>query len=217
MNPSQPPTSTLVVAGIHKEFQQVTSGPISLGVTSEEGAHPQLSSVVSASLSKTIYLASTILHSESASRHDASANSTSEVDPEKSAPHDSISQQQGMDKGTQNYSIDHIIAVLDLNIPVEKTKFTSERLEIVLTKPTTGKGANYIEKEIEYVEDEFNTSSDLSSSDDTKREIKLEDLSKLVPNLDVDFIDLDSPENEQQIIVEDKEEVHAEKDDAKRV
>ncbi|GJV54994.1 retrovirus-related pol polyprotein from transposon TNT 1-94 [Tanacetum coccineum] len=217
LNPSQPPTSTLVVAGIHKEFQQATSGPISLGVTGEEGAHPQLSSVVSTSLSKPIYLASTILHSESASRHDASTNSTSEVDLEKSAPHDSISQQQGMDKGTQNYSIDHIIAVLDLNIHVEKTKFASERLETVLTKPATGKGAIYIEKEIEYAEDEFNTSSDLSNSDNTKKEIKVEDLSKLVPNLDVDFMDLDSPENEQPIIVEDEEAVHAEKDDAKRV
>ncbi|GJR66300.1 hypothetical protein Tco_0012365 [Tanacetum coccineum] len=57
MNPSQPPTSTLVVAGIHKEFQQVTSGLTSLGVTSEVRADPQLST-----------------------------NSTSEVDPEKSAP-----------------------------------------------------------------------------------------------------------------------------------
>ncbi|GJZ25081.1 hypothetical protein Tco_0562540 [Tanacetum coccineum] len=58
-----------------------------------------------------------------------------------------------------------------------------------------------------------------ANSDDTKKEIKLEDLSKLVLNLDVDFMDLDSPENEQPIIVEDKEEeeVHAEKDDAERV
>ncbi|GKE09129.1 hypothetical protein Tco_1412680 [Tanacetum coccineum] len=44
----------------------------------------------------------------------------------------------------------------------------------------TGKGASYIEKEIEYAAKEFNTSPDLSSSDDTKKEIKLEDLSKLV-------------------------------------
>ncbi|GJV40254.1 hypothetical protein Tco_1418694 [Tanacetum coccineum] len=111
-----------------EEVQQATGGPTYLGVASEEGASPQLSSVVSASLSKPIYSASTILHSEFASRHDASADST-----------------------------------------VEK-------------------------------------------------EIKLGDLSKLVPNLDVDFMDLDSPENEHPIIVEDKEEeeVHAEKDDTER-
>ncbi|GKF21310.1 hypothetical protein Tco_0069948, partial [Tanacetum coccineum] len=71
----------------------------------------------------------------------------------------------------------------------------------VLTKPATGKGASYIEKEIEYAEEEFNTSPDLSSSDDTKKEIKLEDLSKLVPNLDVDFMDLDSPEGDEPIII----------------
>ncbi|GKE84141.1 hypothetical protein Tco_1557883, partial [Tanacetum coccineum] len=82
-----------------------------------------------------------------------------------------------------------------------------------------GKGASYIEKEIEYAEEEFNTSHDLSISDDTKKEIKLEDLSKLVLNLDVDFIDLDSLEDDQSTIVKDEEEeeVDAEKDDAEKV
>ncbi|GJY04890.1 hypothetical protein Tco_0370830 [Tanacetum coccineum] len=42
LNPSQLPSSTLVAVGMHKEAQQATSGPTSLGVTSEEGAHPQL-------------------------------------------------------------------------------------------------------------------------------------------------------------------------------
>nr|GEU32239.1 hypothetical protein [Tanacetum cinerariifolium] len=145
LNPSQPPTSTLVVAGLHKEGQQATCGPTALGVT----------------------------------RHDTSAAFTTEFDLDKSNPNDLVSQQQ------------------------EKTKFASEGLETILAKPTTGKGASYIEKEIEYAEKQFNTFPDLSSFDDTKKEIKLEDVSKLVLNLDVDFMDLDSPEDDQPIIVED--------------
>ncbi|GJV04698.1 hypothetical protein Tco_1338267, partial [Tanacetum coccineum] len=105
-----------------------------------------------------------ILHSESTLGHDASADSTAKADPGKSAPNDSISQQQG--------------------------------LETALTKLATGKGASYIEKENECTKEEFNTSPDLSSSNDKKKEIKLEDLSKLVLNMDVDFMDLDSPEDD---------------------
>ncbi|GJR00006.1 hypothetical protein Tco_0522990 [Tanacetum coccineum] len=56
------------VAGVHKEDQQATGGPTSLGVTSEEGANPQLNS-----------------------RHDVSVDFTAEVDLGKSAPNDSIS------------------------------------------------------------------------------------------------------------------------------
>nr|GEX03156.1 hypothetical protein [Tanacetum cinerariifolium] len=84
----------------------------------------------------------------------------------------------------------------DPHVRLEKNKSTSEGLETVLTKPATGKGAIYIKNEIEFAEEEFNTSPDLSSLNDTKKEIKLEDLSKLVLNLEVDFIDLDSPEVE---------------------
>ncbi|GJU55190.1 hypothetical protein Tco_1228904 [Tanacetum coccineum] len=75
------------------------------------------------------------------------------------------------------------------------------------------KGAKSIEKEIEYAEEEFNTFPDLSSSDDAKKEIKLEDLSKLMQNVDVDFMDLDSLEDDQPHIVQehDEEKVTAEK------
>ncbi|GJV90828.1 hypothetical protein Tco_1538641, partial [Tanacetum coccineum] len=41
---SHPSTFTPVVDEMHKEAQQAASGPTSLGATSEEGAHPQLSS-----------------------------------------------------------------------------------------------------------------------------------------------------------------------------
>nr|GEW61358.1 hypothetical protein [Tanacetum cinerariifolium] len=75
---------------------------------------------------------------------------------------------------------------------------------------TIGKGASDIAKKIE---EEFNTSSDLSSFEDTQKEIKLKDLSKLVQDVRVDFMDLDSPNDNEPIIVQDEsdEEVHAEK------
>nr|GFC67798.1 hypothetical protein [Tanacetum cinerariifolium] len=61
------------------------------GVTSKVRADPQLINVVSISTTKPVYLASTILHSDSALGHDASAASITEVDPRISAPNDSIS------------------------------------------------------------------------------------------------------------------------------
>ncbi|GJT30508.1 hypothetical protein Tco_0910783 [Tanacetum coccineum] len=107
----------------------------------------------------------------------------------------------------------------DPHVLVDKTKSASEGLDTIHIKPATGKGPIYIEKEIAFFEDEFNTSPDLSIFDDTKTKIKLEDLSKLVLNLEVNFMDLDSPKNDQPIIVEDEEyeEVHTDKDQAKKV
>ncbi|GJW08763.1 hypothetical protein Tco_1571186 [Tanacetum coccineum] len=67
-SPSHPSPPTLVVGEIHKEAQQAADGPTSLGATSEEGAHLQLSS-----------------------GHDASTDSTAEADPGLFAPIDSIS------------------------------------------------------------------------------------------------------------------------------
>nr|GEV89617.1 hypothetical protein [Tanacetum cinerariifolium] len=61
-SPSHPLPPTPVVGEMHKEAQQAAGGPTSLGATSKEGAHPQLSS-----------------------------NSTGEADPGISAPNDSIS------------------------------------------------------------------------------------------------------------------------------
>ncbi|GJS62488.1 hypothetical protein Tco_0657272 [Tanacetum coccineum] len=91
-NPSQPLASTPVVAGLHKEDQQATGGPISLGVTSEEGANLQLNSGMSAFIHHNpIYSAFTIIHSESASGCDVSADFIAEADPGKSAHNDSIS------------------------------------------------------------------------------------------------------------------------------
>nr|GEV16552.1 hypothetical protein CTI12_AA418620 [Tanacetum cinerariifolium] len=80
-NPSQPLASARVVDGLHKKPQQETVGPTSLGVTSKEGADPQLSS-----------------------RHDALADCTAEVDLGKSAPNDFISKQQDKTKSTRDGS-----------------------------------------------------------------------------------------------------------------
>ncbi|GJX42398.1 hypothetical protein Tco_0257388 [Tanacetum coccineum] len=62
-NPSQPPVSTPVNTGMHKEDQQATSDPSSLGVTSEARTNPQLSSGMSTfNLNEPIYSASFIIH-----------------------------------------------------------------------------------------------------------------------------------------------------------
>ncbi|GKA00361.1 hypothetical protein Tco_0672911 [Tanacetum coccineum] len=111
-NPSETSASTLVVAEMHKEDQQATGGPTSLGVTSEARANPQLSS--------------------------------------------------------------------------DKTKFVNVGLETVLTKPKIG------------------TTNVAKTSEEIKfRAIKLEDLAKLVPNVKVDFKNLDSPEDDSINVVDD--------------
>ncbi|GJX24470.1 hypothetical protein Tco_0228915 [Tanacetum coccineum] len=62
------------------------------GVTSEGGANPQLSGGMSASIhNKPIYSVFTIIHFESASEHDVSANSKVGANSSLSAPKDSIS------------------------------------------------------------------------------------------------------------------------------
>ncbi|GJR89947.1 hypothetical protein Tco_0213958 [Tanacetum coccineum] len=98
-SPSHPSASTHVVAEMHKEVQQAVGGPTSLGATSEEGAHPQLSSGMSAFTHiEHVHSASFTFHSESTSGCDASADSTAEDDPGKFAPNDSIPSQQDKTK-----------------------------------------------------------------------------------------------------------------------
>ncbi|GKC80957.1 hypothetical protein Tco_1136674 [Tanacetum coccineum] len=167
-NPSQPPVSTPVDTGMHKEDQQATGGPTSLGVTNEERANPQLSSGMSAfNLNNPIYSTSFIIHSDSASGNDASVVSTAEADPGNSAPN--------------------------------QTKSVSEGLETVLTQPIIGKGASLIARQIE---------------EETSSSIKLEDHAKLVSHVQPSFKDLDSPEDDPVIVVDDtdedgEDEIHA--------
>nr|GEX45335.1 putative DNA glycosylase At3g47830 [Tanacetum cinerariifolium] len=159
LNSSQPLASTSVVAGLHKEVQ----------------------SVISTSTTEPVYSASIVIHSESASGHDASAASTAEADRGKTDPNDLVSKQQGIDKGTKNFSFDHIIAGTNPHVLVDKSTYASEGLETLY--------------------------------DVLKK--KLEELSKLVQNMEVDFMDLNSPEDDAPIIIQD-EEVHTEKDDAEK-
>nr|GEZ23982.1 hypothetical protein [Tanacetum cinerariifolium] len=180
-NPSQPPASTSVVIRFHKEDQQATGSPTYLGVTSKERSHPQLSSDL-----------------------------TAKVDLGKSAHNDSISKQQDMNKGAQNYSLDHMFAGTNPSVLVNKTKSTRDGLKTTHTKIGTNfessktKKKSKADKGIGFGDDEFNTSPDISSSNDTKKEIKLRDLSKLVQDVGTDFIDLDSPEDDKPIIVQDE-------------
>ncbi|GJS83607.1 hypothetical protein Tco_0750148 [Tanacetum coccineum] len=132
-NPSQPRVFTLVDTGIHKEDQQATGGPTSLGVTGEARANPQLNSGMSAfNLNEPIFSASFIIHSESTSRNDALAVSTAEVDPGKSAPSDFLPQQQGMNEGIKNTSYDQLFAGTGSHVLADKTQSVSEGLETVL-------------------------------------------------------------------------------------
>ncbi|GJT24816.1 hypothetical protein Tco_0894753 [Tanacetum coccineum] len=202
-NPSQTLVSTPVVIEIHKEDQPATGGLNSLGVTSEERADPQLSSGMSTfNLNKPICSASFIIHFESASRYDNSADSTAEADPGLSAPNDSIPQQQGIDEGTKNTSFDHIYASTDLHVLTNQTKSVSEGLETVITQPITRKRASSIARQVK--------------EEKASRTIKLEDLAKLVSHVQPSFEDLDSPEDDPIIVVDgsdedeevDKYEVH---------
>nr|GEV68201.1 retrovirus-related Pol polyprotein from transposon TNT 1-94 [Tanacetum cinerariifolium] len=83
--------------------------------------------------------ASTIIHSESASRHNASADFIAEADLGKSAPNDFLSTQQDINKGTKNYSFDHFIVAIeeskDLStLPLDELIGNLKVYEVVLEK-----------------------------------------------------------------------------------
>ncbi|GKC49940.1 hypothetical protein Tco_1072685 [Tanacetum coccineum] len=212
-NPSQPLVSTPVDTEMHKEDQQATGGPTSLRVTSEERAHPQLSSGMSTlNLNKPIFFASFIIHSESASRHDVSADFIAEADPGLFAPNDSIPPQQGMDEGTKNTSYDHIFAGTDPHVLADQTKSVSEGLEIVLTQPTTEKGAS---STAIHGDKEDASTTIHGDKEEAYSTIKLEDLAKLVSQIQPSFKDLDLPEDDPVIIIDesDEDEPNAETED----
>nr|GEX57132.1 hypothetical protein [Tanacetum cinerariifolium] len=117
-------------------------------------------------------------------------DSTAKVDPRLSAPNDSIPQQQGMDKGTKNTLLDHISAGTDPYVLTDQTKSVSEGLKTVLTQPITGKEASFIPRQVE---------------EEASSTIKLEDLAKLVSNVQPSFKDLESPEGDL-VIVDDSDE-----------
>nr|GEU96542.1 hypothetical protein [Tanacetum cinerariifolium] len=146
-NPSRPSVSTPVDTKIHKEDQQATGGPTSLGVTSKERTNPQLSS-----------------------------DFTAKVDIGLSAPNDSIPPQQGMDEGTKNTLYDHI----------------STEKEVSFT-------TIYGDKE--------EASTDIhGDKEEASSTIKLEELAKLVSQIQPNFKDLDSPKDNHVIIVDESDE-----------
>ncbi|GKC31907.1 hypothetical protein Tco_1039201 [Tanacetum coccineum] len=133
-----------------------------------------------------------IVHSESASRCDASVDSTAEADPGLFAPNNSIPQQQGMDERTKNTSFDHMYASIYPHVLADQTKSVSKWLETLLTQPTTEKGAS--------------STAIHGDKEEASNTIKLEDLAKVVPNLQPNFKDLDSPEDDPIIMVDDSDE-----------
>ncbi|GJX36358.1 hypothetical protein Tco_0247915 [Tanacetum coccineum] len=68
----------------------------------------------------------------------------------------------------------------------------SEGLETILTQPIIGKGDNSIARQVE--------------EEKAYRTIKLEDLAKLVSNIQPSFKDLDSPEDDPIIVIDDSDE-----------
>ncbi|GJV29486.1 retrovirus-related pol polyprotein from transposon TNT 1-94 [Tanacetum coccineum] len=120
-----------VVGEIHKEAQQAADGPTSLGATSEEGAHPQLSSDMSVFLIiEPVYSSSFIF---TLSLH-----------------------QDGMDEGTKNYLIDHIFTGTNPSVLVDQTKSARDGLKITNTDSDESE-----EEETEKDEDTHATSHDL--------------------------------------------------------
>ncbi|GJV14488.1 hypothetical protein Tco_1359811 [Tanacetum coccineum] len=73
-NPSQPLASTLVVAEMHKEDQQAAGGPTSLGVTSEDGANPQLSSAKSCPLEISDLMILLLIHNKDENEEEEEAD-----------------------------------------------------------------------------------------------------------------------------------------------
>ncbi|GKE26175.1 hypothetical protein Tco_1441559 [Tanacetum coccineum] len=150
---SHPLASTPVVGEMYKEAQQAVGGPTSLGATSEEGDHPQLSSGC-----------------------DASADSTSEADPGISAPNDFIPEQQDKTKsakdglktvhtdlGTNEESIfDEIskkIKLEDLSNLMQDTRFAFLTLDSPRDEPIIISDESK-EEETKRYEDTYTTSHD---------------------------------------------------------
>ncbi|GKF24667.1 hypothetical protein Tco_0076989, partial [Tanacetum coccineum] len=169
-NPSQTSAFTPVVAERHKEDQQAAGGPTSLGVTSEEGAHPQLNSGMSAfTYIEPVFLASYIFHFDFASGNDASADFTTEVDPKISAPNDFVPHQQGPDEGSKNYTPDHTFAGTNLSVLVDKTKSAGDGSQTAHTISGTKVDTRSAFIDDEYKEDEPFIAPEESSEENAER------------------------------------------------
>nr|GEW78830.1 hypothetical protein [Tanacetum cinerariifolium] len=101
---------------------------------------------------------------------------------------------------------------IDPHVLVDQTKSVSEGLETVLTQPTTEKGAS--STTIHYDKEKASPGIH-GDKEEASSIIKLEDLAKLVSQIQPSFKDLDSPEDDHFIIVDksDKDEPNAETKD----
>ncbi|GJU38122.1 hypothetical protein Tco_1186476 [Tanacetum coccineum] len=147
-------------------------------------SHPSPPTLVDGEMHKEAQQAAGGPTSLGATRHDASADSTTEADPGLSTPNDSISSQQGMDEGTKNYSIDHIFELADLSVLVDQTKSIGDGLKTAHSDSGT---------------------NEESIADEISKKIKLEDLSDLLKDTRSAFFTPDSPQDEP-IIVSDESE-----------
>nr|GEY37317.1 hypothetical protein [Tanacetum cinerariifolium] len=149
--------------------------------------------------SKEATKASFIIHPESISENDTLAIFTAESDPRNYAPSDFVPQQKVMNEETKNTSYDNLFTSTDPHVFADQTKSVSEGLEIVLTQPIIRKGASSVARQVE---------------EETSSTVKLEDLAKLVLYVQPSFKDLDSPEDDPVIVVDDtdkdeEDEIHA--------
>ncbi|GJR15367.1 hypothetical protein Tco_0798019 [Tanacetum coccineum] len=106
-----------------------------------------------------------------------------------------------MDKGTKNTSYDHIFAGTDPHVLADQTKFVSEGLETVLTQSKIKKEASF--------------TTIHGYKEGASSIIKLEDLAKLVSQIQPSFKDQDSPKDDPAIIIDesDEDELNAETED----
>nr|GEW97100.1 hypothetical protein [Tanacetum cinerariifolium] len=180
---------------LYKEVQQAASGPNFFRGTGEERANPQLSSGMSASnKSMPIYSASFIIHSKSASGHDASADSTAKADPGTTVLNDSLPPQQESHNDNFGpccfYLVSFMFCLYQLKYnSQQKPNLLVMGWKLSLLNPKSGTTGSVKESE----EIQFG-------------EIKLKDLARLVPNVQTDFIDLDSLEDDPIIVVDDSED-----------
>ncbi|GKG21742.1 hypothetical protein Tco_0384337 [Tanacetum coccineum] len=117
-----------------------------------------------------------------------------------------------MDERTKNTSYDHIFAYTTPHVLADQTKSISEGLETVLTQPTIEKGASFTA--IHGDKEEASTAIH-GDNEEASSIIKLEDLAKLVSQIHPRFKDLDSPEDDHVIIVDesDEDELNAKTED----
>ncbi|GJU53136.1 hypothetical protein Tco_1226850 [Tanacetum coccineum] len=88
-------------------------------------------------------------------------------------------------------SVDSIAESTNPHVLVDQTKSVSEGLETILTQPIIGKRASSITRQVK---------------EEASSIIKLEDIAKRVSNMVPSFKDLDSPEDDLVIIIDDSDE-----------